>query len=149
MLPLSLLLCREGDGTCRAESIPGLQETETSLVQTPPPSRKLHGTSQPLCQVFKISSCPKRNTKAPRWLLSEQLPTHCCEQGLPLLPMEAKRNTADQVAGTSSWRTCQRRLHLLLGSWKINPPGFPAQMWCRPLVLMLAGAENVRGPCVP
>ena len=119
-----------GTALQRPQPSPWVQEAETSSVQPPLPSCKLHGTSQPLCQVFKIRFCPKRDMEAPHWLLSEQLPSHPpLRAGTPSASHGGQEKygswmwgcTADWEAGTSSWRTCQKRPHLLLGSWKINP----------------------------
>lgn len=85
-------LCCSESGTALQSPQPSLwvQETEISSGLPFPPSLNLHGTSQPLCRLFKVRSCPKRRMEAPCWLLSKQFPTHLCDQGLSLLPMEAK-----------------------------------------------------------
>ena len=94
-----------------------------SSVQPPPPPRKLHGTLHPLCQVFNMSSCPKRDMEAPHQLLSKQLPTHpplqaetpsASHGGQEKYGSWMQGRTADRAAGASSWRTCQKRPNLLL-----------------------------------
>lgn len=144
-----------GTALQRPQPSPWMQEIAVSSFKPPPPFHKLRGTLQPLCQVFKIRSCPKRG-KAPHSLLSKQLPhpltpasrhSLCC----PRRPKEIRLLNvglqADQVAGTSSWRICQKRPHLFLESWKNkSSPGFQSDVMLSACVY--AGWGWKWGPCV-
>ena len=121
-------------------------------------SRKLQGTSQPLCQVFKMRSCLTRDMEAPHWLLSKKLPTHpplraetpsASHGGQEKYGSWMRGCTADRAAGVSSQRTCQKRPHLLLGSWKRNPPCVSSSDVILSMHVYAVWGWKMRGPCVP
>lgn len=108
---------------------------------------KLQGTSQPLCQLFKMKSCPKRHMEAPCWLLSKQFPTHLCNQGPHLLPMEAKWNMTlgcgaaqltRQLANPDG-RPARKTSFLVMILEKKSFLDFYLRMWHCVFMFMLAG----------